>query len=224
MCSEMFELSSVGNKDDKKVGNKDDKKIITKISKCIKKVNIDKFDRFLKMNAYDLALEDHFRAYNFLLKEVMDGFEGSVKEKQEFFNLLLMKVIEFLEKNGYLEVAKNLSNYYKTQIMKKVKMKNNEIRKKVQSSINVEIKEFFVNVVEREYLYDFENWLKVKENRTLLNFVYSYWVDGLEEEAKTFLKEQIYQEKEREQERKEILLKNAINYLKLLIKREIGNI
>ncbi len=38
----------------------------------------------MKINTYDLALEDPFRAQNFLLKEVMEGFKGVVKEKKEF--------------------------------------------------------------------------------------------------------------------------------------------
>ena len=75
------------------------------------------------MNTYDLALEDPFRAYNFLLKEVMEGFKGSVKEKKEFFDRLLMKVIELLEKNGYLKISKTLLNHYKTQLMIKSKNK-----------------------------------------------------------------------------------------------------
>ncbi|MEX2721264.1 MAG: hypothetical protein Q6362_007640 [Candidatus Wukongarchaeota archaeon] len=44
----------------------------------------------------------------------MEGFKGSVKEKQEFFDRLLMKVIELLEKNGYLKISKTLLNHYKT--------------------------------------------------------------------------------------------------------------
>jgi len=58
----------------------------------------------------------------------------------------------------------------------------------------------------------------------LLNFAYAFWVDSSQKEVKSFLKEHIYKEKERENERKEILLRNAINYLSLLIKREIGDI
>ena len=208
------------------VGNKVNKRVNSKNSKGNKKEKEGNFEKFLMMNAYDLALEDPFRAYNFLLKEVMGGFEGSVKEKQEFFDRLLMKDIELLEENGHLKIAKNLSNHYKTQLLIKVNKKNNEISTTLHRSSNVDIldEEPLFNLVERKYLYDFESWLKARENRALLNFAYSFWVDGLEKEAKSFLKEQIYKEKERECERKEILLKNAINYLKLLIKREIGNI
>ena len=208
------------------VGNKVNKRVNSKNSKGNKKANEGNFENFLMMNAYDLALEDPFRAYNFLLKEVMEGFEGSVKEKQEFFDRLLMKDIELLEENGHLKIAKNLSNHYKTQLLIKVNIKNNEISTTLHRSSNVDIldEEPLFNLVERKYLYDFESWLKARENRALLNFAYSFWVDGLEKEAKSFLKEQIYKEKERECERKEILLKNAINYLKLLINREIGNI
>ena len=182
------------------------------------------FERFLKMNAYDLALEEPVRAYNFLLREVMDGFEGSAKEKQEFFNRLLMTVIELLEENEYLKIAENLSNHYKTQLNSKIK--NSKIKTTLQRSGDVDIldEESLLNVVEREYLYDFESWLKSRENRALLNFAYAFWVDGSQKEAKSFLKEQICMEKEWEVERKENILKNAIKYLKLLIKREIGDI
>ncbi|MFX0163644.1 MAG: hypothetical protein ACFE68_10030, partial [Candidatus Hodarchaeota archaeon] len=126
MCTEMLGVTSVDNKVNKRLDSKN--------SKGNKKVYKASFECFLKMNAYDLALEDPVRAYNFLLKEVMEGFEGSFKEKQGFFDLLMMNVIELLEENGYLKIVKTLSNHYETQLMIKVEIKNNDIKTTLQRS------------------------------------------------------------------------------------------
>jgi len=230
LFAELIGVASVDNKGKDRVNGKKCKENKKADEKC--------FERFLKMNAYDLALEDPFRAYIFLFKEVMgDGEEeGSVKEKRDYFNRLLLEIVELLEENGYLKVAKDLLNHYKIlerhneagilTITKPIKpMIDDDIKTSHGSiTINAIDEQSLFNVVRKEYLYDFESWLKVKKNRALMNFAYAFWVDGSEKEAKSFLEEQIYTGKEGENEGKERILKTAINYLKLLLEREIGNL
>ncbi len=174
-------------------------------------VNNKGLKRFLMMNIYDLALENPRRAYNLLLKETMNGEEGNVKEKQELFNFLLMEIVELLEKNGYGKVAKTL-------------LKQQEILGNYIEEITAFEESFEENIVEKEYVYDFENWLKIEGNRTLINFAYSFCADGEIKKAQSFLKQHIYSQMQGKINRKDIILYNAMNYIKHLIKHELGSI
>ncbi len=210
MLSLMIEKSSEDNK------IKDE--IISKTRKSNENVFFERFEKFLMMNAYDLALDDPRKAYDFLLKEVMKTKRKSVKEKQESFKYMLIEIVSLLIENKYLKVAKTLLTHL-TRLEEKVQDKNeifNTDEVKVVGSSDI------LNENEKEN--DFNAWLQSKENRILINFAYFFCVDGERKKAKSFLRKHICSRNEGEIERKEIILKNAMNYLNNLIKREIGTI
>lgn len=182
--------------------------VIRKNKKKNKNDYYERFEKFLKMNTYDLALENPSKAYHFLLKEVMETNRKSIKEKQESFKRLLMEIVELLEKNEYLKVAKTLLTHLKT-----LKNQNEFIdteQNQHSGSLNT------LNENEN----DFNAWLKAKENRILINFAYSFCLDGERKKATSFLRKHICSRKEGETGRKETILNNAIKYLNHLIKQE----
>ena len=210
MMSLMIEKSSEDNKIKEE--------IISKTRKSNENVFFERFEKFLMMNAYDLALEDPSKAYDFLLKEVMKSKRKSVKEKQESFKRMLIEIVSLFVENEYLKVAKTLLTRL-TRLEEKVQDENeifNTDEVKVVSSSEI--------LDENEKENDFDAWLQNKKNRVLINFAYSFCVDGERKKAKSFLRKHIFSEKEVKTERKETILQNAMNYLNHLIKQEMGTI
>ena len=66
--------------------------------------------------------------------------------------------------------------------------------------------------------------VKIEGNRTLINFAYSFCADGEIKKAQSFLKQHIYSQMQGKINRKDIILYNAMNYIKHLIKHELGSI
>jgi len=196
--------------------NKIKEEIIKFNRKSNENVFFERFERFLIMNAYDLALEDPRKAYEFLSKEVMKTKRKSVREKQESIKRMIIEIVTLLVENKYLKAAKNLLvNLTSLDVQVENEIFNKDEVKVLGSS-------GILNENEKEN--DFDAWLKSKENRVLINFAYSFCVDGERKKAKSFLRKHICPRNEGEIERKEIILKNAMNYLNNLIKREIGTI
>ena len=200
----------------------EENKIKEEITQLTRKSNenvfFERFERFLMMNAYDLALEDPRKAYNFLSKEVM-GTKKSVKERQESVKRMLVETVALLVENRYLKVAKSLLTHLtrlEDQFQDENKFNTVEEVRTVGSSeiLNENVKDN-----------DFDAWLQDKENRVLINFAYSFCADGERKKAKSFLRKHICSAKGGiiESEREKIL-NEAINYLNSLIKREIGPI